>query len=295
MTVKIGFQGEVGAYGEYICKNLSDNAKVFSYHYFEDVFKALQKKELNLGVIPIENSLVGSIHENFDLLQKYHFKIISERLLKIQHTLMCRKNSSFKQIKKVYSHPQALSQCSDFFKENPQLKQKVFYDTAGAAKHLMEKKMQDGAAIASSYAAKQYDLQILNDKLANLTQNFTRFLVVTHQNQIENINEKINLIPSNLEDQDYKTSIAFSPKKEEQGILFKLLEIFSKRNINFLRIESRPIPKQTFEYIFYLDIQGQCKKSPTNPIQEALDLLQENCSQFQNYGSYPIGSKIKMD
>ena len=273
----IGFQGEKGAYSEYVSKALFTNAQINGYYHFEDVFKALYQKKIHYGIIPIENSLAGSVYENFDLLSQYHFQIINECYLRIEHHLVSLSGTSFEHINTVYSHPQALAQCSVFFKQNPQLKPSFFYDTAGAAKYLSQSQSKTFAAIASTYAAKEYKLQILKSQLANLSKNYTRFLVIAPQ-----INTKVNTSNAN-----YKTSIAFIPKEEKQGVLFHLLKIFATRNINFLNIQSRPIPSKTFQYIFYLDIEGN--QHTKEELQIALQELKKNCSSFQNYGSYLIG------
>ena len=285
-TLNIGFQGELGAYSQFAAKNLFGNqVQTVGYRYFEQVFKALKNQQIDFGVLPIENSLAGSIRENFDLLQKYDFNIIGETQLEIQHALIGFPNVSLKNISKVYSHPQALSQCSDFLKSHTFLKSKPFYDTAGAVKRVAEKKEYNCVAIANQFAAEYYGLTVIKNSISNQLQNYTRFIVIAPPET------SFSFKGSNK----YKTSISFSPKQEQQGILFKLLSIFAQRDINFLRIESRPIPSNTFKYLFYIDFENDLNNSNlSSKTQEALNLLSQECDSFKNYGTYPVGQKTKV-
>jgi len=274
--MKIAFQGEPGAYSEAAGKNIFGLKHQFiHYKYFEDVFKAVKNNEVHRGVIPIENSLAGSIHQNYDLLQKYRLKIIQETHLRIEHVLMCHETTDLKKITEVRSHPQALAQCSQFFKRK-KISQQVWYDTAGAAKQLSEEQPTHIGAIASIYAAQLYKLKILKRNLENNHQNFTRFLAISTKDA------------SLATYKGVKTSISIAPKKNQSGILFNLLEIFAAKKIDLLKIESRPMPNRYFEYIFYLDFEGHAKSTP---IKEALAELKKASASMQVFGSFLQGGR----
>ncbi|MBF0431695.1 MAG: prephenate dehydratase [Fibrobacteria bacterium] len=278
--MKVAFQGEPGAYSEVAARHLfGPKCQVMPLPQFETVFKAVKNGKAQRAVIPIENSLAGSIHQNYDLLQQTGLNIISETHLRIEHVLMCGKTGSLKSIKEVLSHPQALSQCSDFINSKRSLSPIAFYDTAGAAKHIAQKSECSQAAIASIHAARLYKLKILKRNLENNHQNYTRFLGISRSAQSP---KKGKL----------KTSISFAPAKNETGILFKMLGIFALRDVNLLKIESRPFPDRAFEYIFYLDLEG----SPSDkPVKNALLHLQEIAAMVKVFGSYPIGKRTYIE
>jgi len=275
--MKIAYQGEPGAYSEAAGKNLFGTRNVFvSFEYFEEVFDAVKKNLVDMGVVPIENSLAGSIHQNYDLFQKFKLKIIKETHLRVEHVLMCHRSTSFNNILEVRSHPQALAQCNNFFAREKKVRQQAWYDTAGAAKYLKDNKPPNIAAIASIHAAKLYKLKILKRNLENNHQNYTRFLGVS--------NKDIRLKSKT----PAKTSISVVPKKNQTGILFKMLEIFAIKDINLLKIESRPIPERIFEYIFYLDFEG---RTMDKNVIESLKALKKLSSRLQVFGSYARGAK----
>ncbi len=276
--MKIAFQGEHGAYSEVAGKHLfGSRQKLIPMEYFEGVFRAVESGEVQRGVIPIENSLAGSIHINYDLLQKYKLQIVSETHLRVEHVLLCHPQSNLKKIKELWSHPQALAQCSHFFEKHPKIIPKAFYDTAGSAKYIAEHHMTDIGAIASVHAAKIYGLKSLKRNLENNHQNYTRFLGISRKKAAK------------IKGAQYKTSIAFAPKKNQSGILFKMLEIFASRKINLFKIESRPFPDRAFEYFFYLDFFGHSKDKM---IAEALKELKKVSVSLLELGTYPIGGKI---
>jgi prephenate dehydratase len=279
--MKVAFQGARGAYSEAAARILfGKTCSPVSKEHFDDVFKAVLNGEVHRAVIPIENSLAGSIHQNYDRLQHYRLKIVSETHLRIEHVLMCHKSASPKSLKEVWSHPQALSQCSNYFSRRKSLKPVAFYDTAGAAQYISEHKPENIGAIASIHAAKIYRLNVLKRNLENNHHNYTRFLGISRGERKKKIRGPI------------KTSISFAPKKNETGILFKMLGVFALRNVNLLKIESRPIPNRAFEYVFYLDFEG----SPAEKRRaRAIEHLKEMASMFQFFGSYPVGKRTYID
>jgi prephenate dehydratase len=272
----IAFQGVPGAYSEVAARSfLGPIARTVARDTFEDVFKAVQKEKVRYGVVPIENSLAGSIHENYDLLLSHRLHIIGETHLRIEHVLMAHPASSRRSIRFVRSHPQALAQCSNFFRKNRGIKSVPFFDTAGAALSLQDGSSPDTAAIAGRFAARLYGLKILKRNLEDRRENFTRFLLLSRTPA---------RLPSHART---KCSIAFAPRKNQVGILFRILGVFALRDIDLLKIESRPDPRSAFQYLFYLDLAGD----PRMPhVAGALEHLREMVTHFRLLGAYPRGS-----
>ena len=225
----IAFQGERGAYSEIAAKKLFGNNITISPSFsFEEVFLKVKEKKVNYGVVPIENSLYGSVFETYDLLLQNSLSIISELNLQINHCLLASKNYKFNEIKKVYSHPQALGQCSVFLKSLKNAQIIPAYDTAGSALISLNESQTPTAAVASRNASELYGLKILKSNIQNNKENFTRFLVISNK-----------ILKRDF--QNPKTSICFE-LKSIPGALFKTLSVFALRDINLLKIESRPIP-----------------------------------------------------
>ena len=274
--MKVAFQGVHGAYSEVATKKFfGRQCHTAPRETFKGVFDAVERGTVDRGVIPIENSLAGSIHENYDLLISHHVQIVGEAHLRIEHVLMCHPSSSFRQLKHVRSHPQALAQCSRFFARNKRITPEAYFDTAGAAQSLSHDRSFETGAIASAYAAKLYGLKILKRNLENQSNNMTRFLVIAR-----NPWRPTPGIPT-------KCSIAFRPLKNQVGILFRVLGVFALRDIDLLKIESRPDPDASFEYMFYLDLAGTPKDGK---VARALDHLQEMVRNFRILGAYPAAT-----
>ena len=224
--------------------------------------------------MPIENSLHGSVHQNFDLLWKHRVYIVGEIKLRIKMNLLVLPGSRLKDIRAVYSHPQALGQCEKFLRRLKNVVVNPYYDTAGAAKMIAAERRADAAAIASSQAASDYGLKILHAGIENDHRNFTRFLVIGSKQTHPAKNAK--------------TSIIFATKNIP-GALFKCLSVFALRNINLLKIESRPIIGAPWEYLFYADIEGDARN---NERVNALNHLREMTSSYKNLGSYETGKIV---
>ena len=271
--MKIAFQGMHGAYSEAASKRLfGQRCVTVPFREFEEVFEAVERGKTERGIIPIENSLAGSIHQNYDLLLSHRLHIVGETHLRIEHVLMCSPSSSFRRLKEVRSHPQALAQCSLFFSRNPSIRPVAFFDTAGAAESLVDTPDPVVGAIAGTYAANLYGLKVLRRNLENQRNNFTRFLVIASQPWRP------------TEGTPTKCSIAFRPARNRVGILFRILGVFALRDIDLLKIESRPDPRSAFEYLFYVDFAG----SPREPrVIKALDHLKEVVKDFRLLGAYP--------
>lgn len=274
--MKIAFQGRRGAYSESAAYSIfGTTISVEPVDSFEDIYRLVESGEVDGGVIPIENSTAGSIHDNYDLLLQWRLPIVGEVKLQIEHCLMALPGTHIDDLHEVISHPQALAQCSNFFASHPKIKRVAFFDTAGSGEEIASKHIQGLGGIASTFAAKYYGLEVLQTPLANHPgSNFTRFFAIQK-----------SAPPLNI-DLHTKTSIAFAPKRNEAGILYKCLGCFAKRDINLVRIESRPRQGSPWEYVFYLDLQG-------NPLQEpvakALEELKDLSAFVVPLGSYASG------
>ncbi|HLP42013.1 MAG TPA: prephenate dehydratase [Fibrobacteria bacterium] len=278
------FQGVPGAYSQLACRQLlGERVRTSPCETFDDVFAAVEKGKAALGVIPIENSLAGSIHQNYDLLLSHDLVIIGETRLKVEHVLMCHPTTSLARLREVRSHPQALAQCSAFFaREKARLRPVSYFDTAGAAKSLSEEAPAAVGAIASAYAAELYGLKVLKHNLQNHADNFTRFLAIAPRNSARSLSRRI--VAGGGQGQGLKTSVAFMPAANRVGVLFRTLGVFALRDIDLLKIESRPNPLSPFEYWFYLDFAGG-QGEPR--VDKALDHLRETAGTLKVLGSYP--------
>jgi prephenate dehydratase len=270
----IVYQGEPGAFSERAAFGyFGTKIKLVPQPAFETVFSYAERHR-GFAIIPIENSVYGSVHANYDLLLHHKLFITGEIKCRIEHHLMTLPGTGINDVKTVYSHPQALGQCSRFLSTLPKVTVKPFYDTAGAAKTIRNDHISNAAAIASLEAARLYQLRVLKKNIENDRQNFTRFLILA--NQMPTAPKKC------------KTSLVFAVKNVP-GALFKSLAVFSLRDINMLKIESRPILGKPWEYLFYLDIEGSAKQEV---VSLALDHLQELTTFVRILGSYPPGKTI---
>jgi prephenate dehydratase len=269
--MNIGFQGEPGAYSEIAASRVGSPK---GYRTFHDVFQAINSGEMDCGALPVENSLGGSIHENYDLLLKYPVEIIAETYVRVEHCLLGLPGSSIETARQVLSHPQALAQCDKFLQEHPELEAVATYDTAGSAKMIRESGAKEKLAIASERAAEVYGLDILERGIATMADNFTRFVIVAPKTS----RREDFAVPA----EPTKTSIVFS-LPHQKGTLFHALSVFALREINLTKIESRPLREKPFEYLFYIDFQetGEPKRS-----ERALNHLSEIANFLTILGSY---------
>lgn len=273
--MKAAFQGVHGANSEVAAAMMFGNrVSTLPCPRFEDVFDAVATGKADCGIIPIENSLAGSLHQNYDLLLAHRLHIVREVHLRIVHALMAAPGTTLKMLQKVRSHPQALAQCSRFFQQHPDIEPEAFFDTAGAAESLGKERLPHVGALAAPQAADLYGLRILQSHVENASDNYTRFLALSKT--------PWTLRPG----VPTKCSLAFRPAKNIPGILFRILGVFSLRDIDLLKIESRPDPRSPFEYLFYVDLAG----SPAErPVANALAHLQEVVSEYRMLGAYPMG------
>lgn len=275
--MKVAFQGEIGAFSEEAAGYLYPGCDVVPLPSMEDVFIAVENQTVARGIIPIENSLFGSVHINYDHLRNYRVKITGEAKLRIRHYLMAKPGAHLEGIKRVLSHPQALGQCQVFLREKLGSSDIVpTYDTAGAAKLVAAEKGLSSAAIGPARAALEYGLQILAEDLQSHALNYTRFLALAPEDAPRLTSSKEPL----------KTSIVFTPRENVPGALFKSLAVFFLRDLDLYKVESRPLIGRPGAYLFYLDVEGDVE-SPL--LQRALEHLKEISADLRVLGSYPRG------
>lgn len=277
----IAFQGARGAFSEEAARKLvGPQTDVLPCERFEDVFRSLKSGEVSGAAVPIENSLAGSVHENYDHLVNFELPIVAETSVRIVHNLIVRKGVSFSKIKRVYSHPVALNQCLDFFAKNPQIERVPFYDTAGSVKMIVDEGLGDAAAIASSVAAEIYGARILRRSIESDRQNFTRFFLLRTEQYARR-----HITPPSAHT-TWKTSLVFSTHNVP-GALFRALSAFALRDLNMTKIESRPLRGKPWEYLFYVDFLGRVD---TPNAQNALNHLRELADFLRVLGCYPKGA-----
>lgn len=270
MKNRVAFQGERGAFSEMAAsKFFNSSIDVLPCRSFEEVFKKVNQKKANYGILPVENSYTGSITTVHDLLLREELFAIGEVKLKVEHCLIAKIDLSYKEIRKVYSHPQALAQCEKFLSKNlPDCEIIPVYDTAGSVKMIKEAKEDSIAAIASSWAAELYGLKVLRMEIQDNKFNYTRFLVLSPE-----------ISPDSKSN---KTSIIFAVVSKP-GALHKCLKEFALRDINLTRLESRPSKQKPWEYIFYTDFEkGLFEQSA----QEALAELKKYTTFVKVIGTY---------
>jgi prephenate dehydratase len=266
--MRVAFQGEPGAYSEEAAQGYFGTVETQPCETFDDVFAAVTSGACESGLIPIENSLAGSIHQNYDLLLRHDLHIVGEYFLRVRHCLIGFPGVEVSEIRRVISHPQALGQCAGTLR-GLGVKTEPAYDTAGSVKMLKESGKRATAAIASKRAAEIYGMQVLQEGIEDNPENYTRFLSISPR-------------PVQPES-EAKTSIVFT-LKNQPGALFKALSVFALRDIDLTKIESRPLAGKPWEYLFYIDFIGAIKDES---LKRALDHLGEYALMLRVLGSYP--------
>lgn len=266
----IACQGVQGAYSGKTAEALFPDSPIIFHKQFEDVFEAVNQNKARFGIIPVENSTAGSVHESYDLIMKYKFFIVGAYDLRVDHCLCTKPDVDFENIDDVYSHPQALSQCNIFLK-NFDFTGINFSNTAAAAKFVSESEKNNIAAICSESAAKKYGLKIIRKGIQNVTNNTTRFIVISKELVIDEDAEKISLIFS-------------APHRT--GSLYRVLGRFSMTGLNLTKLESRPVANGKFDYYFYVDILGSVKDTQTLDL---LCALSDELPEFSFLGNYYEG------
>lgn len=266
--MRVAFQGEPGAYSEQAVFEYFGEVETVPCESFDAMFDSVASGKCDAALAPIENSLAGSIHQNYDLLLRHALHITGEYFLRVRHCLIANDGVKKEDIKKAISHPQALGQCAGYLRSHG-IKAEQVYDTAGSVKMLKESGARDTAAIASKRAAKLYGMPILEEGIEDNPENYTRFLAV----QREAVTPQGNA----------KTSIVFT-LKNVPGSLFKAMSVFALRDIDLAKIESRPLAGKPWEYLFYIDFIGSIEEEA---VKRALDHLGEYAIMLRVLGSYP--------
>ncbi|KAJ6759833.1 PREPHENATE DEHYDRATASE P PROTEIN [Salix purpurea] len=281
--------GVRGAYSESAAQKVYPNCEAVPCEQFDTAFETVEKWLVDRAVLPIENSLGGSIHRNYDLLLRHRLHIVGEVKYAVRHCLLANHGVKVEDLKRVLSHPQALAQCENTLTKLGLVREAVD-DTAGAAKHVALQKLEDTGAVASSAAASIYGLNILAEDIQDDSDNVTRFLILARE----------PIIPGT--DRPFKTSIVFS-LEEGPGVLFKALAVFALRQINLTKIESRPLRKQPlrasddgnsglpkyFDYLFYVDFEASMADENA---QNACRHLKEFATFLRVLGSYPVHTSM---
>jgi len=266
--MRIAYQGEPGAYSEAAALRFSPHAETIPCESFDQVFADVQSGKATHGILPIENSIGGSIHRNYDLLVAHELPIQAEIELPVVHQLLALPGTTIEQLRRVYSHPQALAQCEGFLRTLKGIDIIATYDTAGSAKMVADQRMADAAAIASARAGEVFGLVALASSIQDFDDNITRFLVIGR--------EPIHHAVAD------KTSIVFS-LANEPGSLFKALSVFALRGVDLTKLESRPIPGRPWEYLFYVDLAAARDEVTCG---RALAHLAEFAPMLRTLGSY---------
>ena len=263
----IACQGVDGAYSGIAGSRLFPDSPISYFRQFEDVFEAVNRGKARFGIIPVENSTAGSVHESYDLIMKYRFYVVGAYDLNISHCLCAKPETDFQDIEEVYSHPQALNQCNIFLK-NFGFTGVNYTNTAAAAKFVSESDKKNIGCICSREAAKKHGLSILRKGIQNVSNNTTRFIVISKELVIDDNADKISLIFS-------------APHKT--GSLYRVLGRFSMTGLNLTKLESRPVANGKFDYYFYADILGSVYDAPTLDL---LCALYDELSEFTFLGNY---------
>jgi prephenate dehydratase len=285
-ATKVAIQGELGSFSHEAAEKMLSRCSVVPCARSAEVFDRLESGSVNAAVIPIENSLAGTVAEHADLLVAREVFIQAEFLLRIVHNVIAAPGVKLSSVRRAFSHPVALDQCRDFFRSHPKIEPVPFYDTAGSVKHVVEHRLADAAGIAGRHAARQYSGKILQAGIEDDKRNFTRFFLIrkspgkagsTGKKAITSFEPHRGLIPRGAN----KTSIAFKVKNLP-GALFKSLSVFALRDISLSKIESRPMRGRPWEYVFYVDFL----RGDDEPARNALRHLGEVAEFVKVLGIY---------
>jgi prephenate dehydratase len=267
--MRIAIQGEPGSFSHEAAMKLATDAVIVPCTLSADVFAALDEETVDAAVIPIENSLAGSVSEHFDLLLSHDVKVEQETLLRIRHNLIAISGAGIGEIDRVFSHPVALAQCRRFLANHPRMESFAFYDTAGSVKQLVEVRDRHAAAIASEAAAHYYGAQILEAGIEDNAENFTRFFLVRRSKDAV------------TDPESNKMSLAFSLENKPGSLVAALSEL-AAIGTNLTKIESRPVHGKPWEYIFYVDCQIQSPEEGSR----AVKALAPHCAMVKEWGRY---------
>jgi 3-deoxy-7-phosphoheptulonate synthase len=275
--IRVAFQGEPGAFSENaLLRYFPDSVQSLPLQEFRDVFESVLTGKSAYGITPIENTLTGSIHQNYDLLLQYpDIRIVGEKTIRIIHNLIGLPDAQLVDIRRVYSHPQGLSQCSRFLDSYPQWEKIPFYDTAGSIAFIAKEGKKENAGIASSEAARVHKMKVLKEGIETDSRNYTRFVIIAREElaQAESPGGKAN-----------RASLVFSTANTP-GSLFRALQVLAERKINMVKLESRPIAGKPWEEMFYVDVDIPREE---NAFQNALEELSGATETLRTLGLYTV-------
>ena len=265
----VACQGVRGAYSQVACEKIFKNSNIVFLKNFDGVFSAIEQGLCNYGILPVENSTAGSVKKIYDLMAKYNFKIVRSTRIKIEHNLLAKSGTKLEDIKEIYSHEQAISQCSDFLHTLPKdVKIIPCENTAVAAQMVAESDRTDIAAISSRLCTSYYGLENIVPSIQNKDNNYTRFICIS---------KNLEIYPGS----DKTTVMLVLPHRP--GSLYKTLARFYALGINLIKLESRPIPEREFEFMFYFDLETSVYSSE---FIELMCEIEDMCEEFRYFGSY---------
>ena len=279
---KLGYTGVPGAYAYEVMINLLKNSKssdgiteiraekILNFNTHRELVEGVESGKIDFAILPIENSIVGEVRDSIDLINKRNIYIVGEVKHKIEHNLLGIKGSKIEDIKRVYSHEQALMQCSEFLGKYPEWEKVKMNNTALSAKYIGDTGNKENACIANMETREMYNLELLQPDINNEKENFTRFFIVSNKNLICENSEKISVITST---------------KNESGALMKLLKVFSDYGLNMVNLKSRPKTNKPWEYYFYIDFEGNLEEEN---VEKALKEIREKSIYLQILGNYKI-------
>ncbi len=263
----VAFQGVKGAYSEDAVFSWNADAIALECPEFVDLFDAVRSGRADLGMLPVENSIEGSVTSANDLLFRSDLKVMGEVMVHIRHCLIGHPDAELADVRRVYSHPQALAQCRDLLTSHPEWQKVPAFDTAGSVRMIKERGSKEEAALASRRAASTYGMKVLLEDVQSVKNNITRFFVLSRDGSQEMGN---------------KTALAFTTKNQP-GALFDCLKAFATHDVNITKLESRPWRGRTWEYVFYLDLDGDAREGK---VAEALTVLRDSASCVRIFGSF---------
>lgn len=268
IEASVACQGIDGSYSSIACSKFFEFSRISFFKNFDGVFQAVEKGFSDYGILPIENSTAGSVGQVYDLMKQHKFYIVKSLKLRISHCLLANPNVDISKIKEIYSHEMAILQCSEFLKEHEDIKVTVVANTAVGAKMVAESNRDDVACISSFECAGIYGLSVLQKEIENSFNNFTRFIVISKTLKIFSDSNKISLLVG---------------LPHESGSLNKLLNKFSTLGLNLTKLESRPMTKSSFEFLFYFDFEA---KVTDKAVQNLIAELDMTTDEFTFLGSY---------
>ncbi|EEY34783.1 prephenate dehydratase [Pseudoleptotrichia goodfellowii F0264] len=277
---KLGYTGVPGAYAYEVMINLMKNNEIsngkttdeniLNFNSHKELIEAVEAGKADFGILPIENSIAGEVTDSIDLINKRNIHIVGEVRHKIEHNLLGIKGSKIEDIKRIYSHEQALMQCSDFLEKHSYWKKEKVANTALAAKYIKDTESKENGCIANMRAKEMYDLELLEKNINNEKENYTRFFIISNKNLISENSKKVSIITGT---------------KNESGALMELLKIFSVYGLNMVSLKSRPKPNKPWEYYFYIDFEGNLKEEK---VKKALEEIRIKSIYLQVLGNYKI-------